>query len=276
MSEPFFEYLLRLGDDRLVLGHRLSEWCGHGPTLEEDIALTNIALDLVGEANLVLQRAGQIEGAGRDQDALAYLRTDREYRNALMVELPKGDFGYSIVRQFLFSTYAMHQWEALSACADTDLAGIAAKALKQSRYHVRHSAEWLVRLGGGTDESHGRAEDALNDLWRYTGELFATDAVEQALVKQKLAVDSSSLEAVWRRDVADVVARATLTLPPDGYMQRGGRAGVICAPHDESARRARQHDHSLLRARRYSRAAPKCHEIGSERRRIVHRCSRHR
>lgn len=115
--------------------------------------------------------------------------------------------------------------EALSACADTDLAGIAAKALKQSRYHVRHSAEWLVRLGGGTDESHGRAEDALNDLWRYTGELFATDAVEQALVKQKLAVDSSSLEAVWRRDVADVVARATLTLPPDGYMQRGGRAG---------------------------------------------------
>lgn len=225
MSEPFFEYLLRLGDDRLVLGHRLSEWCGHGPTLEEDIALTNIALDLVGEANLVLQRAGQIEGAGRDQDTLAYLRTDREYRNALMVELPKGDFGYSIVRQFLFSTYAMHQWEALSACADTDLAGIAAKALKQSRYHVRHSAEWLVRLGGGTDKSHGRAEDALNDLWRYTGELFATDAVEQALVKQKLAVDSSSLEAVWRRDVADVVARATLTLPPDGYMQRGGRAG---------------------------------------------------
>jgi ring-1,2-phenylacetyl-CoA epoxidase subunit PaaC len=207
-----------------VLGHRLSEWCGHGPILEEDIALTNIALDLVGEANLVLQRAGRVEGKGRDQDALAFLRSDREYRNALMVELPNGDFGYTIVRQFLFSAYAMHQWEALSSSKDADLAGIAAKALKESRYHVRHSAEWVVRLGDGTGESHGRAQDALDDLWRYTGELFMTDEVEQALVTQKLAVDSASLMAPWRRDVADVVARATLRLPPDGYMQRGGRA----------------------------------------------------
>ena len=133
MSAAFFEYLLRLGDDRLVLGHRTSEWCGHGPILEEDIALTNIALDLVGEANLLLQRAGQVEGKGRDQDALAYLRNDREFRNALMVELPRGDFGYTIVRQFLFSTYALRQWEALTSCADADLAGIAAKAVKESR-----------------------------------------------------------------------------------------------------------------------------------------------
>jgi ring-1,2-phenylacetyl-CoA epoxidase subunit PaaC len=203
----------------------VSEWCGHGPILEEDIALTNIALDLVGEANLLLQRAGQVEGKGRDQDALAYLRTDREYRNALMVELPKGDFGYTIVRQFLFSVYAMHQWEALSSSADADLSGIAAKALKESRYHVRHSAEWLVRLGDGTDESHGRAQDALDDLWRYTGELFMTDEVEQALVKEKIGVDSGSLAAPWKRDVADVIARATLRLPTDGYMQRGGRLG---------------------------------------------------
>lgn len=166
-----------------------------------------------------------MEGKGRDQDALAYLRTDREYRNALIVELPKRDFGYTTVRQFLFSTFAMHQWEALSASADADLAGIAAKALKEARYHVRHSAEWIVRLGDGTDESHGRAQDALNDLWRYTGELFMTDDVERELVKGKLAVDSSGLEAAWRRDVADVVARATLKLPPDGYMQRGGRTG---------------------------------------------------
>ena len=209
-----------------MLGHRLSEWCGHGPILEEDIALTNIALDLVGEANLVLQRAGRVEGKGRDQDALAFLRTDREYRNAMMVELPNGDFGYTIVRQFLFSAYAMHQWEALSSSKDADLAGIAAKALKESRYHVRHSAEWVVRLGDGTDESHGRAQDALDDLWRYTGELFITDEVEQSLVTQKLAVDPASLMAPWRRDVADVVARATLRLPPDGYMQRGGRAGL--------------------------------------------------
>lgn len=225
MSAAFFEYLLRLGDDRLVLGHRTSEWCGHGPILEEDIALTNIALDLVGEANLLLQRAGQVEGKGRDQDALAYLRNDREFRNALMVELPRGDFGYTIVRQFLFSTYALRQWEALTSCADADLAGIAAKAVKESRYHVRHSAEWLARLGDGTDESHARAQDALDDLWRYTGEFFMTDAVEQELVKQKLAVDSSTLEAAWKRDVAETVARATLRLPADGYMQRGGRTG---------------------------------------------------
>ena len=203
----------------------MSEWCGHGPILEEDIALTNIALDLVGEANLLLQRAGQVEGKGRDQDALAYLRTDREYRNALMVELPKGDFGYTIMRQFLFSVYAMHQWEALSASADADLSGIAAKALKESRYHVRHSAEWVVRLGDGTDESHGRAQDALDDLWRYTGELFLTDDIEQAVVKEKLGVDSSTLHAPWKRDVTDVVARATLRLPADAYMQRGGRIG---------------------------------------------------
>ena len=225
MSAAFFEYLLRLGDDRLVLGHRTSGWCGHGPILEEDIALTNIALDLVGEANLLLQRAGQVEGKGRDQDALAYLRNDREFRNALMVELPRGDFGYTIVRQFLFSTYALRQWEALTSCADADLAGIAAKAVKESRYHVRHSAEWLARLGDGTDESHARAQDALDDLWRYTGEFFMTDAVEQELVKQKLAVDSSTLEAAWKRDVAETVARATLRLPADGYMQRGGRTG---------------------------------------------------
>jgi ring-1,2-phenylacetyl-CoA epoxidase subunit PaaC len=209
-----------------VLGHRLSEWCGHGPILEEDIALTNISLDLVGEANLLLQRAGQVEAKGRDQDALAYLRTDREYRNVLMVELPKGDFGYTIVRQFLFSTYAMHQWEALSLSADTDLSGIAAKALKESRYHVRHSAEWVARLGDGTEESHGRAQDALDDLWRYTGELFMTDGVEQALVKAKLGVDSTTLLAPWKRDVAEVIARATLRQPADAYMQRGGRSGA--------------------------------------------------
>jgi len=217
---------LRIADDRLVLGHRLSEWCGHGPILEEDIALTNIALDLVGEANLVYQRAAAVEAAGRDADALAFLRDAREYRNALIVELPKGDFGFTIVRQLLFSIHAMHQWEALTASADSDIAGIAAKALKESRYHVRHSAEWVVRLGDGTDESHGRVQDALDDLWRHTGELFMTDGVEQALVKKKLAVDSSTLLGAWTRDVTDVIARATLRMPGEVYMQRGGRDGV--------------------------------------------------
>jgi ring-1,2-phenylacetyl-CoA epoxidase subunit PaaC len=225
LSEQLFEYLLRLADDRLVLGHRLSEWCGHGPILEEDIALSNIALDLVGEANLCLKRAAAVENKGRDEDALAFLRDAREYRNALIVELPKGDFGFTIMRQFLFSTFALHQWEALSASADTDLSGIAAKALKESRYHVRHSAEWVVRLGDGTEESHMRAQRALDDLWRFTGELFLTDEIEQSLVKEKVAVDSSTLLAAWTRDVKEILARATLKLPADVYMQRGGRTG---------------------------------------------------
>jgi ring-1,2-phenylacetyl-CoA epoxidase subunit PaaC len=224
-AQRLFEYLLRLADDRLVLGHRLSEWCGHGPILEEDIALANIALDLVGEANLLLRRAAAAENKGRDEDALAFLRDAREYRNALIVELPRGDFGFTIMRQFLFSTYALHQWEALSSSSDTDLSGIAAKALKESRYHVRHSAEWVVRLGDGTEESHARAQRALDDLWRFTGELFLTDDLEQALVKERVAVDSSTLTAAWTRDVKDVLARATLRLPADVYMQRGGRTG---------------------------------------------------
>ena len=226
MHPAFFDYLLRLGDDRLVLGHRLSEWCGHGPILEEDIAMTNFALDLVGQANLLLQRAGQVEGRGRDQDALAYLRDGRDFRNALICELPNGDFGFTMVRQFLFATYAMHQWTALESSADADLAGIAAKSLKETRYHVRHTSEWVVRLGDGTDESHGRAQDALDELWRYTGELFLTDAVEAELVKQKLAVDSSTLHGAWRADVESVISRATLRIPADTYAQRGGRTGA--------------------------------------------------
>jgi ring-1,2-phenylacetyl-CoA epoxidase subunit PaaC len=226
LNDPLFEYLLRLGDDRLVLGHRLSEWCGHGPILEEDIAIANIALDLIGEANLLLKRAAAVEGKGRDEDALAFLRDSREYRNALMVELPKGDFGFTIMRQFLFSTFALHQWEALSGSADADLRGVAQKAVKESRYHVRHSAEWVVRLGDGTDESHARAQDALDALWRYTGEFFLTDDLEQALVKKKLAVDSSTLAGPWTQGVTQVLNRATLRVPTASYMQRGGRSGT--------------------------------------------------
>jgi ring-1,2-phenylacetyl-CoA epoxidase subunit PaaC len=222
----FFNYLLRLGDDRLVLGHRLSEWCGHGPILEEDIALTNIALDLVGEATLLLKRAGEVEGKGRDQDALAYLRDSIEYRNLLMVELPKGDFAFTIMRQFLFSVYAAHQWDALASSKDRDLAGIAAKAIKETRYHVRHSAEWVLRLGDGTEESHARAQHALDDLWRFTGELFESDDAERSLVREGLAVDSSSLAARWRADITGVLTRATLTLPiGDAHQQSGGRRG---------------------------------------------------
>ena len=224
-TEAFFPYLLRLGDDRLVLGHRLSEWCGHGPILEEDIALANVALDLIGEATLLLKLAGQVEGKGRNEDALAYFRDAIEYRNALLVELPKGDFAYTIVRQLLFSVFSLLEMQALQRSIDTDLAGIAAKAVKESRYHVRHSAQWVITLGDGTDESHARAQSALDDLWRYTGELFLADDTDREVVSAGLGVDPSTLADGWRAQIEDVIRRATLAVPTSGYMQRGGRDG---------------------------------------------------
>ena len=219
------EYLLRLADDRLVLGSRLSEWCGHAPILEEDIALANIALDLIGQATLLLELAGETEGAGRDADALAYLRDAIDYRNVLLVEVPNGDFAVTIVRQFLFSAAAFYQLDGLARSVHPTLAGIAAKALKETRYHVRHAGEWVIKLGDGTAESHRRAQDALDGLWRFTGELFLVDDVDDRLVRAGVAPDLAPLEPKWRAQVSDVVRRATLTLPASGYMQRGGRAG---------------------------------------------------
>lgn len=225
VDNPLFEYMLRLGDDRLVLGHRMSEWCGHGPILEEDIALSNIALDLIGHASALLSLAGMVEGKGRTEDALAYFREGVEFRNALMVELPKGDFGFTIVRQFLFDAYSVLLLDALSRARDERLAAIAAKCLKEDKYHLRHSSEWVVRLGDGTDESRARAQRALDELWRYTGELFEHDAIDAAVAAQGIVVDHEALRSRWHAMVADVVQRATLTLPADGPMRRGGRTG---------------------------------------------------
>ena len=224
-ADAFFEYLLRLGDDRLVLGHRLSEWCGHGPILEEDIALANVALDLVGQATALLRLAGEVEGAGRDEDALAYFRETVHFRSALLVEQPRGDFAYTIVRQFLFSAQSVLLWDALSRSTNEPLSGIAAKALKESKYHLRHSADWLLRLGDGTAESHRRAQEALDDLWRFTGELFEVDDVDRAMVERGIGADLAAIEPRWRAQVAEVVERATLTLPSEAYMQTGGRQG---------------------------------------------------
>jgi len=225
MTASFFPYLLRLADDRLVLGHRLSEWCGHGPILEEDIALANVSLDLIGEATLLLKLAGEAEGQGRNEDALAYFRDSADYRNALMVELPKGDFGFTIVRQFFFSVYSLLQMDALTRTSNADLAGIAAKAVKESRYHVRHSAEWVVTLGDGTDESHLRAQRAVDDLWRYTGELFMADAIDREVSDAGLGVNPETLAERWHEEVGKTLERATLTIPSVTYMQRGGRDG---------------------------------------------------
>jgi ring-1,2-phenylacetyl-CoA epoxidase subunit PaaC len=226
VSDSFlFPYLLRLADDRLILGHRLSEWCGHGPILEEDIALANIALDLIGEATLFYKLAGAAEGKGRDEDGLAYFRDAVDFRNTLLVELPKGDFGATIVRQLFFSVYSLLQMEALATSANAELAGVAAKAVKESRYHVRHSAQWVVTLGDGTEESHKRAQRAVNDLWRYTGELFLSDSIDEEAVRAGVGVDPSTLADAWRVQVTDVLQRATLTVPNVTYMQRGGRGG---------------------------------------------------
>jgi ring-1,2-phenylacetyl-CoA epoxidase subunit PaaC len=224
-DSALFSYLLRLGDDRLVLGHRLSEWCGHGPILEEDIALANISLDLIGEATLLLKLAGQVEGKGRNEDALAYFRDAIDYRNALLVELPIGDFAVTMVRQLFFSVFSLLEMEALQRSAHVDLAGIAAKAVKESRYHVRHSAHWVITLGDGTGESRARAQRAVDDLWRYTGEFFIADAVDRDVAASGLGVDPSTLAEPWRAQVEEVLRRATLTAPNVKFMQRGGRDG---------------------------------------------------
>jgi ring-1,2-phenylacetyl-CoA epoxidase subunit PaaC len=225
ITNPLFEFLLRLGDDRLVLGHRMSEWCGHGPILEEDIAMSNIALDLVGQASAVLKLAGETEGAGRDEDALAYFRSEPEFRNVQLVELPVGDFAFSTVRQFLFDAYSVLQWDALASCTFAPLAGIAAKALKEDAYHLRHSGDWVLRLGDGTDESHAKAQAALNGLWRFAGELFESDEVDAAVREKGIMVDQAAIQSRWMQTVSDVIGRSTLTLPPAGASATGGRRG---------------------------------------------------
>ena len=225
IANPLFEYLLRLGDDRLVLGHRMSEWCGHGPILEEDIAMSNIALDLIGQGSSLLKLAGETEGAGRDEDALAYFRGEPEFRNAQLVELPAGDFAFTIVRQFLFDAYSVLQWDALQRCSLAPLAGIAAKALKEDRYHLRHSGDWVLRLGDGTEESHARAQAALDELWRFTGELFESDAVDEAVRDNGIVVDKAAIQSLWSQTVNDVISRSTLAPPPAGASASGGRRG---------------------------------------------------
>ena len=222
---PLFKYLLRLGDDRLVLGHRLSEWCGHGPVLEEDIATANIALDLLGQASMFLRLAGAMEGAGRDEDALAYWRDEHEFRNLQLCELPKGDFGFSILRQFLFDAWSIQLLDSLSRSSHPELAGIAAKALKETSYHIRHSAEWVIRLGDGTGESRARMQAALDELWPWTGEFSYQDEVDRALQAEALGPFLGPGRWPWL--VLPRVGGAGAPLPFPAYPPglRGGRFG---------------------------------------------------
>jgi ring-1,2-phenylacetyl-CoA epoxidase subunit PaaC len=224
-QQALFAYLLRLGDDRLVLGHRNSEWCGHGPVLEEDIAITNISLDLLGQATLFLRLAGELEGKGRDEDALAYWRDENRFTNLQMLELPRGDFGFTILRQFLFDAWSFHHLGELARSAQAELAALAAKAHKETRYHLRHSSEWVLRLGDGTDESHRRLQTSLDELWPWTGEFFWQNEVDRELRAAGMAPDPETLRAPWESMVTDLLGRATLALPSGPMRMTGGRLG---------------------------------------------------
>jgi ring-1,2-phenylacetyl-CoA epoxidase subunit PaaC len=222
---PLVLYALRRADDALILGHRLSEWCGHAPAMEEDMALANMGLDLLGQARELYSYAAKVEGKGNDEDKFAYLRDVRQYRNLLLLEQPNGDFARTIVRQFFYAAFADLYWRAMMRSGDATLAAIAAKSEKESAYHLRHSSEWIVRLGDGTDESHRRAQLAIDDLWAFTGEMFDVDDSERALIESAVAVDPAALRPQWLKTITDVVDEATLALPKSEWMQQGGRDG---------------------------------------------------
>ena len=224
--QPKFEYLLRLGDNCLVLSQQLAAWCGHGPALEEDLALTNVALDLLGQARSWLSYAGEVEGLGRDEDALAYGRDGCDFRNLLLVEQPNGHYGDTIMRQFLFDAWHQHMLAGLSNSSDARMAEIAQKAVNEVRYHVERSARLVVALGDGTELSHARMQAAVENLWPYTNEWFEADAVDAACAADGVAPAAPELAGPWQASVQAVLGRATLDKPAYAGHQRGGRQGI--------------------------------------------------
>jgi ring-1,2-phenylacetyl-CoA epoxidase subunit PaaC len=222
---PLVLYTLRRADDALILGHRLSEWCGHAPAMEEDMALANMGLDLLGQARELYSYAAKVEGNGNDEDTFAYLRDVRQYRNLLLLEQPNGDFARTMVRQFFYAAFADLYWRAMMQSTDPTLAAVAAKSEKESAYHLRHSSEWIVRLGDGTGESHRRAQTGIDDLWALTGEMFEADDSERELIETGVAVDPATLRPQWLKTVSGIVSEATLALPRSDWMQQGGRNG---------------------------------------------------
>jgi ring-1,2-phenylacetyl-CoA epoxidase subunit PaaC len=225
-KEALFHYVLALGDDALTLGHRLSEWCSNGPFLEEDLALTNVALDYIGRARMFYTYAAEVEGRDRTEDDLAYLRDCRDFRNFLITELPRGDFAFTMARQLILDVFNLEFLQALSGSDDATLAGIAAKAVKESRYHLRRSRDWAMRLGDGTEESHSRMQKAMDDLWGYTPELFEMDEQEQALAAAGVAVDRGLLRDRWDEAMDAILQEATLARPVEEWSIRGGREGM--------------------------------------------------
>lgn len=224
--DPLFEYLLRLGDNCLILSHRLSQWVGHAPAIEEELALGNVALDLLGQAQMWLSLAAEMENKGRDADKLVYLRDAGGYRNLLLVEQPNGDFAHTMTRQFFFDVWHMSLLAALTKSNHSRIAEIAAKSIKEANYHRRRSRDWVVTLGDGSEESHERMASAVADLWSYTGELFEMDSIDHTLLEQGIVPDLETLRAPWRAHIDATFGEAMLTVPQDGWAQRGGKRGV--------------------------------------------------
>ncbi len=223
--------LCRMGDNTLVLGHRVNEWCGHAPVLEEDIALANIALDLIGQTQMWLGLAAEVEGKGQTADALAMLRDVWDFRNVLLVEQPNGDFGQTMMRQFLFDSWHLAMLTELTKSSNEQISAIAAKSVKEVQYHVERSGDTVIGLGDGTSESHDRMQKALNLLWPYMGEMFVADAVDEAMAAAGIAPDLSDLRATFDAHVGPVLAEATLVIPDDGFAHKGGKAGLQHSEH---------------------------------------------
>lgn len=222
---PHVEYILRLGDNALILGQRLSEWCGHGPVLEQDIAVTNIALDLIGQARTLLDYAGRLEGKGRNDDALAFLRDAGCFRNVLLVEQPNEDWAYTFARQFFFDVFHFNLHQELLHSRDRELAAIAEKAIKEVTYHLRFSSEWVIRLGDGTETSHQKMQDAVDDLWVFTGEMLTSDAIDRQMLAEGIGADLDRIRTQWEATVDAILKEATLSKPSAIWMQSGGKAG---------------------------------------------------
>lgn len=225
MNQDLIQYAVRLGDDALVLGHRISEWVSNGPFLEEDIALGNVSLDFIGRARMYYGYAAELSGDGKTEDDFAYLRGEREFQNYLINELPRGDFAQTMARQLVIDIFNSHHLKALCKSADSTLAAIAAKGLKETKYHLRRSHDWTLRLGDGTEESHRRMQTAIDEVWGYTHELFEQDDLERRLSDAGIAVDTSLLREPWREEISAVLRKATLKVPEDSWAVRGGREG---------------------------------------------------
>lgn len=225
-QEALFNYSLRLGDTSIILAQRLCEWTGHGPFLEEDLALTNIALDIFGRGKALLEYAAKVEGKGRTEDDLAFFRNDREFYNALITELPNGDYAKTIVRQAMIDCFDLAFYTALANSKDETLAGIASKSIKEITYHKRHSFSWVNRFGNGTEESFNRLQQGLNEIWAFTGELFEMNETDEILIKEGIAVDLNTLKADWEKEINQLLTKANLVVPETPFMQKGSRKGL--------------------------------------------------